>query len=80
MEGLAFVKAVSEADEWLLCKQEDGVWQALDHVSLHQILKQCGEDYLGKWIEAVQHCPASCYPEQLTIPKVTAPTQEGPAM
>lgn len=80
VEGLAFVKAISEADEWLLCKQEDGVWQALDHVSLHQLLKQRGEDYFGKWIEAVRHCPTGGYPEQLTIPEITAPTQEGPTM
>lgn len=62
---VAFVKAVSEADEWLLCKQDAGVWQALDHVSPCQILKHQGEDHFGLWVQAIQGCPASGYPEQM---------------
>lgn len=80
VDGLAFVKAVSEADEWLMCRQEDGVWKALDHVSLQQLLTKQGVDALARWTEAVRACPAGGYPEQLAAPEPATPTRDGPVM
>lgn len=81
LDDLAFIKAVSEMDEWLFCKQENGSWTALDHVSLSQIIKQHGEDYFGHWIEALQICPVDGYPAQLTIPTIpTFSRQDGPTL